>query len=83
MRCPNCDSRVEISGVVFVVLGLMIGLFTGLILDTSTPTIGAGVGAGFVGFGVLRLARQMLAPRRWRGIDVAAATARLGRLTTS
>jgi hypothetical protein len=57
MRCPKCDTPVEISGAAFIVLGLLIALFTGLVLDTTTPLVGGAVGAAFAGFGVVRLAR--------------------------
>lgn len=66
MRCPTCAVPVEINGAVFIVLGLLIYGFCGLILDTTTPVIGAYVGSGFAAFGVFRLVRQWLAARRTR-----------------
>jgi hypothetical protein len=57
---------VEISGAVFIVFGLLIGLLLGLGLDTISPMIGAALAAGFSAFGAFRLVRQFLAARRAR-----------------
>ena len=56
MRCPKCDTPVEISGAAF----------TSMVLDTTTPLVGGSVGVAIAGFGVVRLVRQLLAARRAR-----------------
>jgi len=66
MRCPKCDTAVEIAGPPFIAFGLIVGLLLGLVTDTTTPMVGAGVAAGFGAFGAVRLARQLLASRRAR-----------------
>ncbi|HEY2840077.1 MAG TPA: hypothetical protein VGJ26_13060 [Pirellulales bacterium] len=64
MRCPRCGTSVEISGAVFIVFGLLIGLLLGLGLDTTSPMIGAALAAGFSAFGAFRCLRQFLARHR-------------------
>jgi hypothetical protein len=66
MRCPKCDTPVEISGAAFIVLGLLIAFFTSMVLDTTTPLLGGSIGTAIAGFGVVRLVRQLLAARRAR-----------------
>lgn len=66
MRCPKCDTAVEIAGATFIAFGLIVGLLLGLVIDTTTPMIGACLASGFGAFGVVRLAGQLLAARRSR-----------------
>jgi Flp pilus assembly protein TadB len=49
-----------------IVVGLVIWLLCGMVLDTSTPLQGALLGGTLAGFGLVRLVRQFLAARRAR-----------------
>jgi hypothetical protein len=66
MHCPKCNAPVQISGFAFIVLGLIIWFCCSMVLDMTTPLVGAFVGSALGAVGLVRLVRQFLAGRRAR-----------------
>jgi hypothetical protein len=68
VRCPACDRRVELSGAALITVGLLTCLFSGLVLNTLMPPLGAGCAVVLVGVGVTRVVRQFCVLRRARSV---------------
>jgi hypothetical protein len=64
--CPGCERPLEVSGLVFVGIGVGLWLFCSLILCYQANTLGAAVLIALSAFGVVRLVRQWYAGHRWR-----------------
>lgn len=62
-RCPACGKPLQVSGSAFIVFGVLIWMCFGTVLDTTTPLLGAIIGAVFGIFGLVRLLRQAHARR--------------------
>lgn len=59
--CPQCDKPVQVSGVVWILLGLLIGLVFSITLCSGVPAVGVIIGVAFGVVGVIRLIRQFRA----------------------
>jgi hypothetical protein len=64
LRCPYDDSPVQVSGVAFIIGGILIWFVLQLVLSPGASTIGYWLGGGLCAIGVLRIARQYRARLR-------------------
>jgi len=64
--CPRCECPLEVSGFLFVGIGVGLWVFCSLILCYWANALGNAVLIAFSAFGVVRLVRQWYAEHRWR-----------------
>ena len=74
-RCPACGSPVSLSGVTFMVAGLLWALLLLMIPADETEFTGIVGGGALIAFGTTRLIRQYRAERRWKCEPSSAANA--------
>src|SRR5215813_12843829 len=70
-RCPSCGSPVSLSGLVFMVAGLLLALSLFMIPTDETEVSALVGGGGLVALGLTRLILQHCAGQRWKREPVA------------